>query len=183
VSSPRPRSYLRFWGVRGSYPAPYESHLGVGGNTSCVEIRVGEQLLVCDAGSGVIPLGNELLATEARRELDIALTHYHWDHISGLPFFVPAFIPGWRVTLIERTGKKAAFLERAVRTLGLGNVAVANRDAREAAEFVNLYSRWRGINRFPALVMVFDLLRERQDLMYSMLMPVSALSLRNTAGK
>ncbi len=98
MSAPRPRSYLRFWGVRGSYPAPYESHLGVGGNTSCVEIRVGAQLLVCDAGSGVIPLGNELLASGAGRQLDIALTHYHWDHISGLPFFVPAFIPGWRIT-------------------------------------------------------------------------------------
>ena len=54
-------NYLRFWGVRGSYPAPFDSHCKVGGNTSCVEIRVGDQILVCDAGSGIIPLGNELM--------------------------------------------------------------------------------------------------------------------------
>ncbi len=91
-------SYLRFWGVRGSYAAPFASHLNVGGNTSCVEIRSGNDLLICDAGTGIIPLGNELLQQNDIRELNIILTHYHWDHVCGLPFFVPAFIPGWKVT-------------------------------------------------------------------------------------
>ncbi len=90
-------SYLRFWGVRGSYPAPFETHLRTGGNTSCVEVRVGDEVLVCDAGTGIIPLGNELISAGARRHLTVLLTHYHWDHISGLPFFVPAFVPGWRL--------------------------------------------------------------------------------------
>ncbi len=89
--------YLRFWGVRGSYPAPFASHLGVGGNTSCVEIYADGHLLVCDGGTGIIPLGNALMAQSALREVTIILTHYHWDHISGLPFFVPAFVPGWKV--------------------------------------------------------------------------------------
>ncbi|RKZ37654.1 MAG: hypothetical protein DRQ37_01365 [Gammaproteobacteria bacterium] len=89
--------YLRFWGVRGSYPAPFESHLKVGGNTSCVEIRDGNHLIICDAGTGIIPLGNELMKQDEIREVTIILTHYHWDHISGLPFFVPAFVPGWKV--------------------------------------------------------------------------------------
>ena len=89
--------HLRFWGVRGSYPAPFDSHLKVGGNTSCVEIRVGDHVLICDAGTGIIPLGNELVSAGGRRELTVILTHYHWDHISGLPFFVPAFIPGWNL--------------------------------------------------------------------------------------
>jgi phosphoribosyl 1,2-cyclic phosphodiesterase len=91
-------SYLRFWGVRGSYSAPFESHLGVGGNTSCVEIRVDDHLLICDAGSGIIPLGNELMAQNKIRNLLIILTHYHWDHICGLPFFVPAFVPDWNIS-------------------------------------------------------------------------------------
>ncbi|MCG8325144.1 MAG: MBL fold metallo-hydrolase [Thiotrichales bacterium] len=90
-------SYLRFWGVRGSYAAPFGTHLKVGGNTSCVEIRVGDHLLVCDAGTGIIPLGNELMKQTELREMMVILTHYHWDHISGLPFFVPAFVPDWKI--------------------------------------------------------------------------------------
>ena len=88
---------LRFWGVRGSYAAPFSSHLGVGGNTSCVEIRAGDHLLICDAGTGIIPLGNELMQQNKIQEMLIILTHYHWDHVCGLPFFVPAFVPDWKI--------------------------------------------------------------------------------------
>ena len=91
-------AYLRFWGVRGSYSAPFETHLGVGGNTSCVELRVDDHIILCDAGTGTIPFGNEILKQDKIRELLIILTHYHWDHICGLPFFVPAFIPDWRIS-------------------------------------------------------------------------------------
>lgn len=89
---------LRFWGVRGSYAAPFSSHLGVGGNTSCVEIRAGDHLLICDAGTGIIPLGNELMQQDKIREMFVILTHYHWDHVCGLPFFVPAFSPDWKIS-------------------------------------------------------------------------------------
>lgn len=91
-------AYLRFWGVRGSYAAPFASHLKVGGNTSCVEVRHGDHVLICDAGTGIIPLGNQLLQQDKVRELLIMLTHYHWDHVCGLPFFVPAFIPEWKIS-------------------------------------------------------------------------------------
>jgi len=90
-------AYLRFWGVRGSYAAPFASHLKVGGNTSCVEIRDGNHILICDAGTGIIPFGNQLIKQDSIRELLIILTHYHWDHVCGLPFFVPAFIPDWKI--------------------------------------------------------------------------------------
>ena len=91
------KSQLRFWGVRGSYAAPFKSHLDVGGNTSCVEIRSDDHLLICDAGTGIIPLGNELMQQDKIREMLIILTHYHWDHVCGLPFFVPAFMPDWKI--------------------------------------------------------------------------------------
>jgi len=91
-------AYLHFWGVRGSYSAPYKSHLGVGGNTSCVEIRVDDHILLCDAGSGLITFGNEMMKQGEIRNLLIVLTHYHWDHICGLPFFVPAFVPDWNIS-------------------------------------------------------------------------------------
>ncbi len=92
-------AYLRFWGVRGSYSAPIKSHLGVGGNTSCVEIRVGDHILICDAGTGLINFGNEILKQSKIKELLIILTHYHWDHICGLPYFVPAFTPNWDISI------------------------------------------------------------------------------------
>ena len=91
------KTQLRFWGVRGSYAAPFKTHLGVGGNTSCVEIRSGDYLLICDAGTGIIPLGNELIQQDKIREMLIILTHWHWDHVCGLPFFVPAFVSDWKI--------------------------------------------------------------------------------------
>lgn len=91
------KSYLRFWGVRGSYASPFPTHLKVGGNTSCVEVTVDEHTVICDAGTGIIPLGNKLVAESKTKDVLIVLTHYHWDHICGLPFFVPAFIPDWNI--------------------------------------------------------------------------------------
>lgn len=91
-------AYIRFWGVRGSHAAPFPTHLNVGGNTSCVEIRQDNHVLVCDAGTGIIPFGNEILRQDNIRELMIILTHYHWDHVCGLPFFVPAFHPEWHIS-------------------------------------------------------------------------------------
>jgi phosphoribosyl 1,2-cyclic phosphodiesterase len=106
-------NYIRFWGVRGSYPAPFGSHMRVGGNTSSVELRADNHILVCDGGSGIIPLGNSLMGQQEIKEVMIILTHYHWDHISGLPFFVPAFVPGWKVR-IYGPGENQEEIERRI---------------------------------------------------------------------
>lgn len=106
------QNYIRFWGVRGSYPAPFTSHMGVGGNTSCVELRADNHVLICDGGSGIIPLGNSLMGQQEIKEVTIIVTHYHWDHISGLPFFVPAFVPGWKVNIYGPGGGKTATEKR-----------------------------------------------------------------------
>ena len=109
------KSYLRFWGVRGSYTAPFQTHLGVGGNTSCVEVRVDDHILLCDAGTGIIPFGNEMMRQQQVRNLLIMLTHYHWDHICGLPFFVPAFIPDWNISIFG-PGQSSKDIEEYVST-------------------------------------------------------------------
>lgn len=106
-------SFLRFWGVRGSYAAPFASHLGVGGNTSCVELRVGDDVLVCDAGTGIIPLGEQLMAQSTVRNLLVIFTHYHWDHICGLPFFTPAFSPDWQIQFFG-PGESPTDIERSL---------------------------------------------------------------------
>lgn len=78
-----------FWGTRGSYPLPGKDSSMFGGNTPCVEVRLGDRLIVLDAGTGLIHLG----ATDMPKEFDILLSHTHIDHIIGLPFFAPAFKP------------------------------------------------------------------------------------------
>jgi phosphoribosyl 1,2-cyclic phosphodiesterase len=105
------KSYLRFWGVRGSYAAPQKTHLAIGGNTSCVEIRSDDKLLVCDGGTGIIPLGEKLMAEDDLREMLVVFTHYHWDHICGLPFFQPAFSPDWNIKFFG-PGESAADIEK-----------------------------------------------------------------------
>src|SRR5262245_4508583 len=87
--------HIRFWGTRGSLPKPGSTTLRYGGNTSCVEVRTaGGTLIVLDCGSGAHDLGQALLA-EASGPLHghLLITHTHWDHIQGFPFFAPLFVP------------------------------------------------------------------------------------------
>jgi phosphoribosyl 1,2-cyclic phosphodiesterase len=81
---------VSFWGVRGSIACPSPSHVIYGGNTSCLEVRADDRVIILDAGTGIRPLGDSLLARQVRRA-DILLTHVHWDHINGFPFFAPAY--------------------------------------------------------------------------------------------
>jgi phosphoribosyl 1,2-cyclic phosphodiesterase len=83
---------VRFWGVRGSIPAPGPHTQRYGGNTPCVEMRVGDELLIFDLGSGARALGDTLLAAGPVRA-NIFVSHYHYDHLQGLPFFTPIFSP------------------------------------------------------------------------------------------
>jgi phosphoribosyl 1,2-cyclic phosphodiesterase len=90
---------LTFWGVRGSIPTPQAGRLGFGGNTTCLELRwPGEPALIIDAGTGVRSLGLRL-AQEAHRKVNVFLSHFHWDHIQGLPFFAPLYGAEWEVAV------------------------------------------------------------------------------------
>jgi len=83
---------VRFWGVRGTVACPSTSHIKYGGNTSCIEVMVGDRTIIFDAGTGIRNLGNELMKRDVR-EAHLLMSHTHWDHINGFPFFVPAYDP------------------------------------------------------------------------------------------
>jgi phosphoribosyl 1,2-cyclic phosphodiesterase len=84
---------IKFWGVRGSTPAPQPENMRYGGNTSCVEVRVGENIYIFDCGTGFRTLGRALHREYNGRPLSahVFVSHFHWDHIQGLPFFEPLY--------------------------------------------------------------------------------------------
>ncbi len=92
---------LRFWGTRGSIPTPGKNTVRYGGNTPCVEVRFGDdELLIFDAGTGICSLGDALVNSGAPVRACLALSHGHWDHIQGFPFFKPIYIPGNELTIV-----------------------------------------------------------------------------------
>jgi phosphoribosyl 1,2-cyclic phosphodiesterase/CheY-like chemotaxis protein len=86
------------WGTRGSTPTPGSRFLRHGGNTSCFCVTYGQEKFVFDAGSGIRELGAEIMRGK-RRKIHLFITHTHWDHIQGFPFFVPAYVPGFEITI------------------------------------------------------------------------------------
>ncbi|MBV9324626.1 MAG: MBL fold metallo-hydrolase [Chloroflexi bacterium] len=91
---------VTFWGTRGSVPTPGPSTLRYGGNTSCVEMRTeAGTLLIFDSGTGIRELGLHLARQAEQVSAHLLLGHTHWDHISGFPFFAPAFVPGNRLAI------------------------------------------------------------------------------------
>ena len=92
--STEPQVRLKFWGVRGSIPVAAYDFLGCGGNTACVELRINDSIIIIDAGTGIRRLGIELQRElGSKLGINLLLTHFHWDHIQGLPFFAPLYAP------------------------------------------------------------------------------------------
>lgn len=93
---------VQFWGVRGSIPTPSPDTVRFGGNTSCVSADLGENLIIFDAGTGIRPLGAAVLQRPTKPKMDMFLSHVHWDHIQGFPFFGPGYVPGFRIDVHGR---------------------------------------------------------------------------------
>jgi phosphoribosyl 1,2-cyclic phosphodiesterase len=103
-----PATTLKFWGVRGSIPTPGPGTVRYGGNTSCVEVRADGQIIILDAGTGLRLLGRELVAEFDNEPLDLTLllSHTHWDHIQGLPFFLPVYKPQNHLRILGLEGSR-----------------------------------------------------------------------------
>ncbi len=93
------RMRIRFWGVRGSIASPGLDTVEVGGNTSCVEVIAEGTRVILDAGTGLRALGNMMMRESAPRRAALLLSHLHWDHIQGLPFFAPLYAPTTELTV------------------------------------------------------------------------------------
>lgn len=92
---------VKFWGVRGTFPCAYASHLTYGGNTSCLEVTAGGSTLILDAGTGLRALGKRLMRDRIMRAT-LLLSHAHWDHIAGFPFFEAGYCPGFEMNVMAR---------------------------------------------------------------------------------
>ncbi len=105
---------VKFWGTRGSIPTPGKYFVKYGGNTPCVEVRCGDTILIFDAGSGMRELGGSFLQEFGGdpQKYHILISHTHWDHIQGFPFFTPAYLPG--NTLIFYGGNSVSALEKLI---------------------------------------------------------------------
>ncbi len=104
---------IEFWGVRGSVPSPGPNTTKYGGNTSCVSITINNKVLILDAGTGIRDLGSELIKSP-EKEIFILLSHSHWDHIQGFPFFKPIYQPERPVYMFPTLFKKNIVLSSLV---------------------------------------------------------------------
>lgn len=99
---------FKFWGVRGSVPTPGPSTVHYGGNTSCVEVRADGEIIVLDSGTGIRPLGLALKEEFKDRplQLTVLISHTHWDHVQGFPFFQPAYAEENRIRILGYEGAR-----------------------------------------------------------------------------
>jgi phosphoribosyl 1,2-cyclic phosphodiesterase len=102
---------IKFWGVRGSIPTPGMETLRYGGNTACVELRIGDQTLIFDGGTGLRSLGKQM-SKQQPAEAHLFFTHTHWDRIQGFPFFMPAFVKGNKFHIYGSTGSNGASIKQ-----------------------------------------------------------------------
>jgi len=101
--------HVDFWGVRGSVPSPGPTTTRYGGNTSCVSITVDNKILILDAGTGIRNLGGAIIG-QPELEIFVVVTHSHWDHIQGFPFFTPIYQPNRPVHMFPTLHKKNVVL-------------------------------------------------------------------------
>jgi phosphoribosyl 1,2-cyclic phosphodiesterase len=169
---------IRFWGVRGSIASPGPETAKVGGNTSCIEVGCGSERIVLDAGTGLRNLGNALVREGNALSLTLLLSHFHWDHIQGLPFFVPAYMPQTKLAIVGSSDGRHSLRDKLSRQMTephfpvqLDDLAadLTYREARPAQRFDiggDVHVRVARLNH-PGGVFAYRIEHEGQSLVYA----------------
>jgi len=149
---------VTFWGVRGSRPTPTYNNIIFGGNTCCIQITTIDYNFIFDAGTGIIELGEQLLREQEEEnkrtplpiEADIFFSHYHWDHIHGLPFFAPIYEPGNHFRLYGEDKDDLTFQQIIERQLQPPYFPITMEKLKADYEFINIRPNqtltYQGIN-------------------------------------
>ncbi len=132
--------FARIWGTRGSYPVARADVLRYGGNTTCVEVRAENRCIILDAGTGMRLLGEALIREPgAPRQLDLLITHTHWDHIIGFPFFAPIYSAGWHLNIYGLSRTQASLRATIANALGNPLFPVGLEDLRAELRFYEIH--------------------------------------------
>lgn len=128
--------YIRCWGARGSIPVSGPEYLQYGGDTTCLEIRTAarDAVVIVDAGTGLRPLANRLLA-EGRRDYTFLFTHAHWDHILGFPFFKPLYSPHAGIRIFGCSAAQGDMHKLLARTMSTPYFPVPFAEVRAEVEY------------------------------------------------
>jgi phosphoribosyl 1,2-cyclic phosphodiesterase len=131
---------VRFWGVRGSIPAPGPKTIRYGGNTPCVELTCGDETLIIDAGTGIRELGFDLMRRAAGAPIKgrLFIGHSHWDHIQGFPFFTPLFLPTSKFTVYGMHGTTRPFSQVMAGQMDSTYFPVQMKELLSKPEFIEL---------------------------------------------
>lgn len=131
------KSYIKFWGTRGSNPVSGSEYDRFGGNTACLEVRHGDDLVIFDAGTGIRPMG-QTIDTDKFKTLHIILSHTHWDHINGFPFFEPVYDESIHVVIWSPVGFDKSTKELFTEMLAYNYFPVRLEDMRAKVSFNDL---------------------------------------------
>lgn len=134
----------RIWGTRGSYPVARADVLRYGGNTTCVEVRAGDRCIVLDAGTGMRLLGDSLAAEpRSPTAIDLLITHTHWDHIIGFPFFAPLASPAYSLEIYGLGRTQSSLRATIANALSDPLLPVAMEDLRAPLHFREIHEGLR----------------------------------------
>ncbi len=132
-----PHSYIKFWGTRGSNPVSGPEYMRFGGNTACLEVRHGKDRIIIDAGTGIRPLGHAIEHNDAKT-VHLFLSHTHWDHITGFPFFGPLYNPDREIIIWSPIGFEKPTRELFTEILAYSYFPVRLEDIKAKLQFNDL---------------------------------------------